>query len=154
MMKMLDVNECFECKKSAEELYTTDCGEGFGPVGYCADCLIKLAKEGFNDKNVICHCGCKMQLMDEANVLETVNKDGVLCYTCEACEGASFIGLYVNQPDEIVDQVWEVKVEPDELEAEYIYDYDYALYYHRGNSGLYGKKYIEDWEHLLFNVTI
>lgn len=78
-----------------------------------------------------------MQLIDEEHVLEIVNKDGVLCYMCEECEDTSFVGLYVNQPDEVVEQVWEGKVEPDELEHEYVYDWDYAIYYHSGNSRLY-----------------
>ena len=147
---MLELNECFKCKKVVDELYTTDCTEGFGPADYCADCLIKLAKEGFNDENVICHCGCKMTLMNEEDVLEAVNKDGVLCYTCEPCEGASFVGLYVNQPYEVVDQVWEGKVGEDELEVEYVYDYEYALNYDRNNTVLFGKKYTEDWQELLF----
>lgn len=143
---MSELIECLECKKLVEELYTTDCAEGFGPAYYCADCLIKMAKEGFNDENVVCHCGCKMQLMDEENIIETVNKDGVLCYMCEECVDTGFVGLYVNQPDEVVDQVWEGKVEPDELEREYVYDWDYAIFYHSGNPELYHKKYNEYWD--------
>lgn len=144
---MKDPFACFECGKSTDGgWYETDCTEGFGSVGFCEECIIKLAKEGFHDKNTICHCGRQMELEAEEDLLYIVLDDGVLWYECNSCENRSFIGLHVNQPDEVVDQVWDDKVEPDDLEYEYIYDYNYAMNYYRDNTYVYGKKYNKDWE--------
>lgn len=149
MIKMKDPFACFECGKSTDcGWYETDCTEGYGTVGFCKECIIKLAKEGFSDEHTICHCGEQMCLIDEEYLLETIRKDGVICYLCESCDKPEFVGLHVIQPDEIDDQVWDGTVEPDDLEYEYIYDYDYALEYHRDNTDLYGKKYNERWQYM------
>lgn len=159
---------CMECNKilDDEECYVTDCFEGFGDALYCKDCIMKGVVEGFNDPKLICSCGEKMLPNYFANfdlehdedgeekesveviTLDIFDRKSMLYYCClnNKCPYKNCIGVYTNQRDDVLDLVYERGVHPDELEHEYIYDYEYTLNYHIDNPALYQQPYTPDWK--------
>ena len=147
--------KCFRCEREFEEneeVYWTDCTEGFGEASYCARCILIETLNGFNNPKLICSCGKKMIVFEEflhlqakkynsghshiegvvdeeyeemvSSILDRFSNRGMLYFSCnyEDCEDNTGIGVYTCQRDEVDDLVWEHGVQEDELEHEYVYN--------------------------------